>query len=70
MIGSHDQKNKVFLSIKIGICILHISICALLDSQEGAKDGEQGVYFKENLFLLCQEIVISYSMMMNLSMDI
>jgi hypothetical protein len=31
---------------------------------------EQGVYFKENLFLLCQEIVISYSMMTNLSMDI
>jgi hypothetical protein len=70
MVGCHDQKKKVFLNIKIIICILHISICPLLDSQQGAKDGEQGIYFKENLFLLCQEIVISYSMTTNLSMDI
>jgi len=62
-------KNKVFLNIKIIICILHISICALLDSGHGAKGGGQGVYFKKKK-LLCQEIVISYSMMTNLSMDI
>ncbi len=32
-------KKKVFLDLKIIICILHISICALLDSRHGAKGG-------------------------------
>jgi hypothetical protein len=66
MVSCHDQKNKVFLNIKIIICILHISIYPLLDSRHGAKGGEPRVYFKEIFFLLCQEIVISYTMMTNL----
>jgi hypothetical protein len=67
MVDCHDQKTKFFLILKLSYvyCTYPYVHCWIHDMEQ-KEGGGKGDYFKKNIYILCQEIVISYNMMTNL----